>query len=259
MHSNWLFLYAFLRREMLFLKRDFVSFCLDASIGPAGDVVNFIYIFPLLGMTTAFAPFVLIGGGVATVWHRLFVRSFNDVADFDGVKSFTFLTQTPTHFSVVLLAHVLAAALSTSTFLVLVPIFGKILMWNVFDLSHFSIIKYIVSLVAINITFACFCLWFSSWACMYSIMSSRVRLMDPLFFLGAFLFNWHTMYKAVPVLGIAMLANPVVHAMESIRSAIQGPVGLIPFWYSIMALVVVSVVTFFVAKRNLVKRLDLVV
>jgi len=83
-----------------------------------------------------------------------------------------------------------------------------------------------------------------------------MRFLMPLWWIGGFQYNWATMYSVSPNFARFMLLDPMVYLMETARVAVLGQEGFLPFWSSIFAMVLATIVAAFVSIRKLKKRLD---
>jgi ABC-type polysaccharide/polyol phosphate export permease len=85
-----------------------------------------------------------------------------------------------------------------------------------------------------------------------------MRFVFPLWYLGAFQFSWAILYRIFPLGGILNLINPMVYVQESMRSALLGAEGYLPFWVSAGMLFFFIILFLWWGIVRLKKRLDFV-
>jgi ABC-type polysaccharide/polyol phosphate export permease len=93
---------------------------------------------------------------------------------------------------------------------------------------------------------------------MSSVGHLFVRVVNPMFSFGGWVYTWKTAHQMSPAMGYLHLLNPLIYAMEGMRSAALGQEGFLPFWFSFGAISAITLVLGFDAIRRLKKRLDCV-
>jgi len=125
-------------------------------------------------------------------------------------------------------------------------------------MSAFSFAKYLLISVIGNLAFAFLILWFVGRVTTSFFVHARVRLIDPLFYLGGYMYTWKMLATSFPYVGYVMLLNPVMHVMEGARAAVFGGTEYINFWLLAGALVVQTVFWAAASCHSLRKKLDYV-
>jgi hypothetical protein len=154
-----------------------------------------------------------------------------------------------------LFAHIFRAMTSS----ILALMFAKIILWNGFDLSNISLIKFGISLFSVHLLTGSFSLWSATFVYDVSdITLIRRALLYPFYFLGGHMFPWHIAYQAIPkYCSYALLVNPFMFATESVRAALLGQKMFINFWAGLLSIYGFSLILLFLGWKRFVKRIDL--
>ncbi|MCB1108898.1 MAG: ABC transporter permease, partial [Chlamydiia bacterium] len=134
---------------------------------------------------------------------------------------------------------------------------GKLFLWSEIDLLDISYTRLISAFVTSCLLFGAFSLWLVSVIKrLDEVQTLWFRIINPLFMFGAYFFPWSEAYNLNPYFAYPMLVNPLLYAMEAMRSAGLGPSGYLPFW--ICMLTMWGFIFFFTsdASRKLKKWLD---
>jgi len=256
---NWRILKHFMQRDLIILKKTYKGILKNSVVWPVLTAIVFGYVIPTLGVGKDYGAFVVIGAVVAVNFYTCFMEMFFMVQDFEGPRTIDFelcLPTTPT--------LLIAKFASTFSFRCLprtlpLPFIGKLLLYNRFSFEHFSFFKFVLIFLLINLMFSLFMLMFAGILKGQSIYDFRVQVIDPMFFLGCYMFPWKTLHKVMPIAAYVDLLNPLTYAMEGSRIAFLGQHGLLNFWICCGALAGFSVVCFFLTTVFLRRRLDYVV
>ena len=257
--DNITILFHMFKREMLIQKKSLFNDLIDCMIWPVIMAIAYGYLLPAVGLSGAYGGFMIVGLiGVMSFYIIFEGKAFPLAQDFDEIKRINFELALPISPRLVFVKHGLAYALHASITAFPALFLGKIVLWNIFDMSNFSFVLFSLIFVLNNVLWAFVCLWMVGFCKADSLFHMRLRLIEPLLFIGCFWCSWHTLYNVFPFLGYVMLANPLTYAMEGARAAVLGQSGFIPYWVSVGMLSFFIVLFAWLALRSLKKRLDFV-
>jgi ABC-type polysaccharide/polyol phosphate export permease len=197
----------FIRKEIYLSFKNIKSDLLDNLISFANWVVVFGYFMPSSGRSD-FGSLIFVGaiasfGFFGTIWRA--VLPAQDVTD---KKINTYLVL-PMPSSYVFIGTVLSWSIYAAMItLCLFPI-GKLLLWNQLDLSHFSILKFIIIFVLSHLFYGFFSLWISS--LVTNLRNTGwlwSRVVNPLFMFSGFFYTWREAYALSFWVGCVNLVNP---------------------------------------------------
>jgi ABC-2 type transport system permease protein len=247
------------KTDLLIFKEVVLGRLFDSAIWVSSVVLVVSYVFPALGMTTAFGPVYSVATIVSSSFFEVFYTTFSFTSDLerDSVIFYFFILPIPTYF--VLLKNIVSFACRTTILSAPVLPLVKLILWNRLDLSHFSLVKFLILFVSMNLLFGSFSLFIASIIKGLNKMGSVwTRFLFPLWFFGGTQFSWETMTKAFPILGYILLLNPVIYATEGLRSAVLGTAVSIPFWICLINIWIFCLFFTFVGIVRLKKRFDFV-
>ncbi len=244
-------------RELIIIKKDFLSSCIDSLIWPAMVVLVYGYLFPAMGIQSL-GSFVAIGVIGAVCFFQVYVHSFNLAHDIDGERYIQYQLSLPISPKLILVKY--ACTFAFRAFLHALPLLFvlKILLYEQFPMDAFSPMSYVFILLLANISFSFLFLWIAGWARASFYRHILIRVVDPLFFLGGYLFVWSALNKVTPTFSYIALLNPVMALMEGARVAVFGQEGYVSYWLCITLLITHLFLWNFLAMRSMKKRLDYV-
>ena len=251
--------YSLIARDYRVFKEDFVGKFIDQCIMLSTTVVIFSYFLPSYGLASDYGPFVLAGVIGSFGFFDVMGKVAQTVADIEGDRTVMYTISLPIPSWLVFFYMGLSWAIfSAITCALLFPL-GKLLLFSQFDLGKVHYIKLVLIFFMSNLFFGFFSLWLSSIIKkMSSISHLFVRIINPMFMFGGYLYSWNAVYEMSHIGGYLSLLNPLIYVMEGIRSAILSPQGYLPFWISFAALIGFTVVLGYDAVVRLKKRLDCV-
>jgi ABC-type polysaccharide/polyol phosphate export permease len=226
-----------LRRDLISYRKDFWNKLLDTAIMLITNIAVFAYFMPQMGLSSNYGPFFLISAITCFGFFDTVGKISVMMADLEGDRTISYLLTLPIPATFVFLYFAIWWAITSGlTALFLFPM-GKLLLWNQFDLSAISYWRLGLIFISINLFYGFFSLWLTAMlAKMTSMQHLWVRILIPLYMFGAYFYPWSVLYNISPLAGILTLINPVVFAMEGMRSAALGPSGSIPFAISFFCL-----------------------
>lgn len=251
--------YYLILRDFRVFKEDAFGKLLDTSILLFTTILVFSYFLPSYGLNASYGPFVLIGVIAGFGFFEVIGKVSVMIADLEGDRTILYsLTLPIPAWLVFVYFGVSWALLSSLISLFLFPL-GKLVLYSQFDLSQINILKFILIFIMSNLFFGFFALWLTGVIKKMSGLAHLfVRVINPMYMFGAFMYSWASVYSLSPWIGYLHLLNPLVYVMEGMRAATLGQEGFLPFWGCVVALVFFTAAFAYDAVRRLKKRLDCV-
>lgn len=245
-------------KDLLLFFRGFWNKFIDLIIMISLNVFVFSYFMP--GLAADYGTFILVGAIASFGFFQIAHKVGTLVADIDGDRTINSKLILPVNTWTIFCSQALAWALESSIINILLFPLGKILLFSRFNLSGIAYGRLFLMIITTNLFFGFFALWITSMlkGGMRSLTHLWVRFISPMYMLGCYFYSWETAYKLSPIIGYLSLLNPFVYVMEGTRSAVLGPQGLLPFWFSFGALALFTVVFAIHAISRLKRRLDCV-
>ena len=246
-------------KEITVFRKVFVSKFIDLLIIVLTNIIVFAFLMPSFGLKSTYGAFIVIGLIPAVSLFDAIPRTTNMVMDITGNKKISYLLTLPIPSALAIAAIAVGWAANSAMFSILILPVAKILLYNKFSLSQFSFFKFIISFVSFQLMLGFFSLFLSSLIKdMKYISWIWARVVNPLFMLGGYFYTWKSIYSLNHIAGLANLANPIMIAAESIRGAVLGPEGYLPFWFTILALYIFMFIFASIGIIKIKKRLDCV-
>lgn len=245
-------------RDLLILKKDFWGNLIDILVWPTVAAIVFGYIIPSINnMHTQYGAFVLMGAIITIATVTAFDGATQLINDLETKRTIDYYLTLPLSPSLLFIKQ--ACSISIKNIIFTLPIFpwGKFVLYDRFDITHFSLIKFILIYMMINIFLGFFALWLTAWVKnQAAFIHVWLRMYNPMIWFGGQIFSWEQLNNVFPTIGYLMLLNPMIYCTEGLRAAIFGPVGFLNFWLSFCMLTLFTLLFAFLAITGLKKRLD---
>lgn len=249
--------YYLIRRDLRIFQEDFGGKFVDTAILLFTTVLIFSYFLPAYGLKSDYGPFVLIGVIAGFGFFEVIGKVAVMIADMEGDKTILYTLTLPIPSWLVFVYIALSWSLISSIISLLLFPLGKLVLLSQFDLSKISLWRFPLIFVLSNLFFGFFALWISSVTKKMSNISHLfVRVINPMYMFGGYLYSWTAIYSISHAAAYAHLINPLLYIMEGMRAAILGQEGYLPFWFSFIVLAAFTLVVGWDAIRRLQKRLD---
>ena len=250
-------LVSLLRRDLRVYRKSFWGKFIDTCILLFTTVVIFSYFLPSYGLSSNYGPFVLVGIIAGFGFFEVMGKVTQMIVDMEGDKTILYTISLPLPSWFVFFYIGLSWAIHSSILCALLFPMGKLFLFYQFDLAKVNYLKFILMLIMSNLFFGFFALWLSSiLKNMNSLSHLFVRVINPMYMFGGYMYSWQASYTTSPLIGYISLINPLVYVMEGMRAAILGQEGYLSFWVSFIALIVFTVLFGWNAISRLKKRLD---
>lgn len=249
--------FQLLRRDYLIIRQEFWTKLINYACWLGPNIVIFNYILPGLGIDRGYGVFILVGG-VATVGLFTAISSIPELLnDIEDNHSIYYYLSLPLHQWLLFVRYALAFAMgSFMVSFALLPA-CKLLLWDLLDLSNFSLFKYLLIFPLLQIFFGFFALLVTAYTdTIVQYEKAWVRIVFPLWFFGGYQFPWRTMLDRLPYLAYLNLLNPITYCLEGFRGAVLGQEGYINFWICVGMLLLAIILVAFWGIKKLMRRLD---
>ncbi|NGX56868.1 MAG: hypothetical protein K1060chlam5_01116 [Candidatus Anoxychlamydiales bacterium] len=251
--------YNIILKEMFVYKKTFKSKAIDLLIIVLSNMIVFNYIMPYFGVKPNYGAFILIGLIPAVNFFDIIPKTTDLVMDITGSKKISYILTLPLPSFLSIAAIPVSWAISGCMYTILVLPLGKLILWNKFSLEHFSFFKFILAFLIINIMFGFFALWLAALIKSMKYVSwVWARIVNPLFMLGGYFYSWKAIFSMSHIAGYMNLINPVMFATEALRSSVFESKNFVPYWISILAMLLFTIMFAFLGIKKLKKRLDCV-
>jgi len=217
------------------------------------------YIMQSFGLALDYGSFQLAGIVGTVGLFEIYGNVTRNVMDFDGDRNISYYLTLPTTPSVIFGSFVCFYTLVGIFLSIIIFPFGKLLLYNTFDITNISWIKTAVMIILSNIFFGVFTLVITSFVgTMAKMRNVWSRFIFPLWILGGFQFSWAVIYNISVPLSYVMLLNPIVYIMEGFRAAILGQAGYLSWYFCCGMLSIFIIVFWFCMIRKMKRLLDFV-
>jgi len=217
------------------------------------------YIMQSFGLTADYGCFQLASIVGTVGLFEIYGNVTRNVMDFDGDRNISYYLTLPATPSVIFGSLICFYALMGIFLSIIIIPFGKLLLYNTFDIAQVSWIKTAVMIILANLFFGVFTLVITSHVGTMSKMRNVwSRFIFPLWIMGGFQFSWAVVYKISTLLAYVMLCNPIVYVMEGFRAAMLGQAEYLPWHACCAMLTLFIVILWFFMIRKMKRLLDFV-
>lgn len=253
----WNTFFQLLRRDFTVFSHNYIDNILNGLAWLVPNVVIYNFIFPDLGLADGYGVFVLVGG-IATVGLFTAVSHIPVMlADMHDNQAIFYYLSLPLPQCMVFVRYALSFAMSSTLVSLATLPLSKLALWSTFDLSNFSLIKYLIIFPLIQLFFGFFALIITAYTKdVQQYEKAWVRIVFPFWFFGCYQFPWHSMHTQMPWFAYVNLLNPLTYALEGFRAAILGQGDYINYWYCVAMLCVFIVVVAWWGTYKFMQRLD---
>lgn len=247
-------------RDLSVLRKNMLNSFIDSLIMPLTMIIIGGYILPSLGLPRTYGGIMVVGSVIAMCYASTnFGGAGPLVADLQSDRAITYDITLPIPSWLVFAKTAVGFALYSIIMNSLTLLVGKLILMDRFDMSHMSIIKFLLIYVSANLLFG-----FYSLSVAFFVKNSFefgrfwVRFGNVLYFFSGLQFSWMALYKTLPLIATINLLNPLVYAVEGTRAAVLGQEGNLNYWLCLAAVWGWMFVFAFVGYRLFKKRLDCV-
>ena len=256
---EWGVLWQLVRTDLKIIKYQVMARTIDAFVWVLCMIIKSEYLLPLFGISKSFGAFVLAGSCATAGQFAVWTSIVNILTDISGDRVIAYYATLPIPSWMVFLRIIISNSINAFILGLFVLPLGKIFLGHQLDLASISIFKFALIYVLISAYYGAFALWLVSFVSNIAQAGSIwMRVLYPLWILGAFEFSWKMICDASPVSGYVSLLNPYVYVMEGMRGAVLNWPGSIPYWYCVLALTGFVTLLSWHGIMRIKKRLDFV-
>ncbi len=251
--------FQLLRRDVYIFSQNISGKMINTAVWSAVLIFANHYVTPYLGLPPSYGKFMLAGAVVV----QLLFQAMNEVAlrvsDLVSNREVMYALGLPLPAWMVFLRFAVSVMIQGIVMSISALPVAALVLWKDFSFPYASVPKIALMLGFQGIFFGFFSLWVTSFTKnMPDYENVWMRVINPLWMSGCYIFSWAVAKKALPLLATGLLLNPLTYAMEGMRAAILGQTIFLNYW---VCLILLAVLTVFFALRSyhlLKKRLDLI-
>jgi ABC-2 type transport system permease protein len=245
--------------HVLAIRKQFCDMVINLYVWVFCSLVIMAYLMQSFGLAANYGcfQFASIIGTVGL--FEVYGNVTKNVMDFEGDRNISYYLTLPTKPWVILASLVTFYALVSIVLSCLVLPFGKLILYNTFNIAAISWLKLVVIVILSNVFFGVFTLAITTHVgTMAKMRNIWSRFIFPTWILGCFQFSWAVMYAVSAPLAYVMFCNPVVFIMEGTRAALLGQADFLPWSMCCGALSMYIVVGWLYMNYKMKRLLDFV-
>jgi ABC-type polysaccharide/polyol phosphate export permease len=247
-----------IKKELFLFYKEFFSRFIDVTIILITNVMVFGFLMTKMGLSSNFGALILVG---AIASYGLFeaVGKATCLAQDVTDKKITNLLILPIKSSSVFISIAISWAIISAILSICLLPLGKLLLLNKFDLTNFSLIKFLIIFVTGNLFYGFFSLWISSMVVdLRNTSWLWCRIINPLFMFCGYYYSWKSAYELSHFVGYLHFFNPLLYVLEATKTSFFGQSQYLSYWLCIAVLWVFIAVFTYDAIRRFKKRLDFI-
>lgn len=248
------------KTDLLIFKQEAIEKIINIVVWIGGLIIATAYALPAFGLSQDYGNFIAYSAIVGEGYWRIWAAASNLISDLEGSKEINYYVTLPAPSWLFFLKEAFMHAIKSILFFGVTFTICKMLLWNKMSLANFSIAKFALIFVISSFFIGSLYLLLASYTkTVASSDSVGVRILFPLWFLGAAEFPWSIMAKTLsPAIAYAALANPLLYVMEGTHAAALGQDGYLNFWLCTGVVTITTLALCYVGTKRFIKRLDLV-
>jgi ABC-type polysaccharide/polyol phosphate export permease len=244
---------------IIYIRKVYLGDVIDCAIWVGSILLISTYILPEMGMVHNYGSLIATGAIISVAFWDTWSITTKFISDLEGDQTFQYYLSMPMPSTAYFIKNIVYYSIRGGMQAIFVLPYSKLILMNKFDLTNFCFFKFFIVFVSANVFCATLALIFGSLVeNINNIGQVGVRFLFPMWFFGGSQFPWQTLYNLSPKFAYACLLNPLIHAVEAMRTAILGPQGFLPFWNCIIILWFFIFVFGWLGIYRLKKRLDCV-
>ncbi len=219
-------------RDVSILRKGILTTLFDSLIMPCSLIIIGGYILPYMGMPESYGSFMVVGSIMMMCFgSACWLGAGPLVADLETDRSINYELTLPLPSWLVMVKIACGFAVRGALVNLMTLPVGKLLLGSRFDLSQFSIFKFVLAYLTANLLFGFFGVIVALWVDdSHGFGRFWMRIGSQLNFFSGLQFSWLTLHLAWPTFAYLDLLNPLVYAFECNRAAILGQAGSLDYW-----------------------------
>ncbi len=255
--SPWHVFWQLFKTDMVVFKETLWEKLIDSMIWVSANAIIKCYIMTGFGLSSDFGPMFAAGLIVSAGGFELYGGLANLIGDMEGEGHINYQLTLPLPGWMVWLKTALVCSVRALFIGFVAMVVCKILLWNTWSWATLDPFKVALMFVLGRLYTGAYFLFLASFTpSLMRLETTFMRIVFPLWFFGGFEFSWMVLHKLYPKLSYISIINPEMHGMESMRTAFLGQKDFFPFWISVPAIMMITVVFGLVGMRRLKRRLD---
>ena len=248
-----------IKEDLMLIKSNLQKILINSLVWSSCIIIISSYVLQSFGMSEQFGIFQVGSVIISVEGFQMFTEIFNFIEDLNGKKHIYYKLALPIPnyliFAKMIIFYIINCLILSLT---VIPV-AKIILLDKFVFSQIDLLNFIMVLIVSSMFFGIFTLFLVSLIKETSSIGNVImRIVFPLWFFGGFQFSWKSISTTSPTLAYASLVSPYLYAHEAIRSAMFNPNDFIPFWTSILSLIMFTLILGFIGYKRLKKRLDFI-
>jgi ABC-2 type transport system permease protein len=247
--------YQLVATQLLIARQELFNKMIDLYIWIFCSLIVMGYIMQEFGLASNYGNFQLATAIGTVGLFNVYGNAARSIMDFEGECSISYYLTLPTRPFIILLSNACSYAIIGIILSIAMLPFGKLILYNSFDITAISWLRFALIITIANIFYGIFTLTVTAQVGTMSKMESIwSRFIFPLWFLGGFQFSWMAMYKLSAPLAYLLLLNPIIFIMEGSRAALLGTSDCLP-WSACCAALIGFTILFWIYAHYKMKRL----
>ena len=249
---------AFFKRELLVFRNEFKTSVINIFTWPVMTSLMYGYAMQGVGLEISYGSFITVGVIVAGLIYGSYARAAHLSNDMAGKRYIDFELTLPLPSWLVFVKYTCAFAFHSFVFAIPTLIVAKLVLFDRFSFQYLNVVGFISLTTLAALLTSLFALMICGAVSTSYFPHARIRLFDPLFYLGCHMVSWVVMKETLPILAWITRVNPATHLMESLRAMVLGPQRFLPIVLTVPSLLIFMCLFFYGMIYFMRKRLDFV-
>lgn len=250
---------ALLHRDLKVLSSQLVSRFIDGIIIVGLQIVEFCYLLPIMGLSAQLIGPLFLGTLVLIIFHMGFSMSLRHLHDLHSDRFIDYQITLPLRWQWLLISYIIFFIIEVS--IIAIPLLATAILFfkSQFGIIHINFLAlpfiYLISLIFLGLVFL-----YLPFAYSFEWFNDNIwpRRLSPLLMLSSSFLPWKQVHAFAPIIGQALLLNPLTYVADGLRSALIGGPDFIPVWRCIFILSIVTVILITIFMIQTKRRLDIV-
>ena len=246
---------ALLRRDMVVARREIISFLVRTALQPLLGVMVFGFLLPNMGFAARGYTATLLPGilAISLAFASLQAVAFPMMADFGFTKEIEDRLLAPVPMGLIAFEKVVSGIIQGLIVVAFVLPVARLIMGPIAGLSLSNLGGMLGVAILGAAAFASLGLWLGTAIPPQQIGLMFAVILAPMIFFGCVYYPWAGL-RAVPVMQVAVLVNPLVYLAEGLRGALTPKLPHLPLSLTCSTLVAMAVLLWGAGLKSFTKR-----
>lgn len=246
-------------RDLAVFRHEYSRHIINSLVWLVSTTVVSNYVMPAMGIQSGFGAMILFGSIASLSLFRCVHSMPVLLGDIEGEGAISYYLTLPIKQWMIFVRYAAGFGITAGIISLTITVLSKLLLWDVFDLTNFSLVKYVAIFICMHIFVGFFTLLTAAYtSSMRYIENVWTRVVFPIWFLGGYQFTWETLREQIPVFAYINLANPMTYVLEGFRAAFLGQKGYINIWVCCGMILLFATLSAYFGIKKFMKRLDCV-